>query len=244
VLRRKATSKTYLKILMLAGVLAVIGGGAGTFASFTAETTNSGNTFATGTLFLQNDGITNAGGTTTTCKSEAGPAAAPYNQQTCATLFTVPALGASTTVWASLKLTNTGSLDATGVSFKGSCTGASGTTVFGGAIDLCTGLKLVIEEWTQAWGAAVAASCAFPASTTAACTPSTGTALSGLGTVTPLTLAPGGGLNNTGVLLSKTSGANSGTRWFKIGITAPASLDNTYQNRTATFGLTWHIDQA
>ena len=57
--KKRFTSKTYLKVLIVVGLLAVIGGGAGTFASFNAETTNNGNYFATGTLVLNDNGGTN-----------------------------------------------------------------------------------------------------------------------------------------------------------------------------------------
>src|SRR4051794_10752410 len=47
-------SKTYLKLMTVVGLVAVVGGNAGTVASFNAEATNAGNTFATGTLLLSN----------------------------------------------------------------------------------------------------------------------------------------------------------------------------------------------
>ena len=51
----KKRFKQYLMLLTVVGLVAVAaGGGSGTFASFTAETTNAGNTFATGTLVLSN----------------------------------------------------------------------------------------------------------------------------------------------------------------------------------------------
>ncbi len=55
--------KQYLTLLMAIGVIAVVAGGSGTFASFTAEVTHTGNTFATGTLLLHSTSGT------TTCAS-------------------------------------------------------------------------------------------------------------------------------------------------------------------------------
>lgn len=57
--------KQYLMLLTAIGLIAIASGGSGTFASFTAETANPGNTFATGTLYLH-DSVTN----NTECTSE------------------------------------------------------------------------------------------------------------------------------------------------------------------------------
>ena len=46
--------KQYLMLLTVIGVASIAANGSGTFASFTAETVNPGNTFSTGTLFLHN----------------------------------------------------------------------------------------------------------------------------------------------------------------------------------------------
>jgi predicted ribosomally synthesized peptide with SipW-like signal peptide len=81
--------KQYLMLLTAIGLIAIAsGGGSGTFASFTAEVHNPGNTFATGSLYLH-DSVTNLG----ECTSES----APLNSNTtetpgdsCDTLFTVP----------------------------------------------------------------------------------------------------------------------------------------------------------
>jgi predicted ribosomally synthesized peptide with SipW-like signal peptide len=112
----KKRIKQYLMLLLAIGVIAVVASGSGTFASFTAETTNANNTFATGTLFLHN---TKDGGTT--CTSESGTG----NVQTsgCDTLFTVTNLAGNSTQTANLTLTNAGSLDSQNISFfaPGAC---------------------------------------------------------------------------------------------------------------------------
>jgi len=110
VAKRRFTSKTYLKLLIVAGILAVIGGGAGTFATFNAETTNAGNTFATGTLFLHN---TNG---STTCTSEANSGNLNTTGSTgCAVLFTVT--NPTGTSHADIALKNAGTIDASSLSF-------------------------------------------------------------------------------------------------------------------------------
>lgn len=101
--------KQYLTLLMAIGVIAVVAGGSGTFASFQAETTNSGNTFATGTLFLHN-----TSGSTTCTSESASDNLAPTG---CATLFTVAALGPNDTGHADLTLTNAGTVNSSQIQF-------------------------------------------------------------------------------------------------------------------------------
>ena len=48
----RTKTKRYLVLLAAVGLVAAALGGTGTFASFTADVTNSGNTFQTGTLLL------------------------------------------------------------------------------------------------------------------------------------------------------------------------------------------------
>jgi hypothetical protein len=106
----KTKTKRYLVLLAAIGLVAAALGGTGTFASFSAETTNAGNFFATGTLFLHNNGGT------TTCKSETSPT----NIQTsgCDVLFSVAPLNDATNPnWAHLTLTNAGSVDAVDIKF-------------------------------------------------------------------------------------------------------------------------------
>lgn len=105
--------KQYLMLLLAIGVIAVaMSGGSGTFAGFTAETANNGNTFLTGTLFMHN---TPNGGTV--CKSESG---ALNVNSGCNVLFSVGNVKPDgTTIYtATLALANAGSLNASGISFS------------------------------------------------------------------------------------------------------------------------------
>jgi predicted ribosomally synthesized peptide with SipW-like signal peptide len=84
--------KQYLMLLTAIGLIAIAsGGGSGTFASFTAEVHNPGNTFATGSLYLH-DSVTNLA----ECKSEEAPANSNTSEtpntsgHNCDTLLTVP----------------------------------------------------------------------------------------------------------------------------------------------------------
>jgi predicted ribosomally synthesized peptide with SipW-like signal peptide len=71
-------------LLAALGVIAVaLGGGSGTFASFNAEVANTGNTFATGTLILNDNGGTN------TCTSAVNSGNSNTAGTDCDTLFNV-----------------------------------------------------------------------------------------------------------------------------------------------------------
>jgi hypothetical protein len=104
-------TKRYLVVLAAIGLVSVAIGGAGTFASFNAETTNAGNYFAAGTLLLHNT----ANGTTCTSESDT-----TNNFQTsgCSVLFSLAPITDSTAVqWASLTLTNAGTVNAKDIRF-------------------------------------------------------------------------------------------------------------------------------
>src|SRR5205807_2047333 len=111
------------KVLLSLGVVAGIGAlaGAGTFATFTAQTTNPTNVFADGTLVLSN-----TVGAGTACLSTGGGTTDVNSNGSCDTAFnlTVKAPGDSGT--ANITLENKGSLAASALkAFSGSCTDAN-----------------------------------------------------------------------------------------------------------------------
>jgi predicted ribosomally synthesized peptide with SipW-like signal peptide len=83
---RKRT-KQYLMLLMVIGLVSIAAGGSGTFASFTAETHNGGNTFATGSLYLH-DSVSNLSECTSESDSKNSNTAEGAGNA-CSTLFTV-----------------------------------------------------------------------------------------------------------------------------------------------------------
>ena len=114
--------KRYLMLLAVIGLVAIAsGGGTCTFASFSAEVANTGNYFATGTLFLHDDGGT------TTCNSESDLTgnANVTSLTGCDVLFHVNPLAPNSLTTAPLKLTNAGSIDATDLKFSLGSTGCS-----------------------------------------------------------------------------------------------------------------------
>jgi hypothetical protein len=82
----KKRVKQYLMLLTAIGLVSIAAGGSGTFASFDAEVTNSGNYFATGTLVLNDNGGTN------TCTSAVDSDNHNTTGTDCDTLFTTPKL--------------------------------------------------------------------------------------------------------------------------------------------------------
>ena len=226
--RKRFTSKTYLKLLILAGILAVIGGGAGTFATFTAETTNTGNVFANGTLFLHS---TPDGGTTCTSESDL----TNNSNTTCSALFNTTLTGGTST--ARLQLNDAGTIAASDIKFKvGSCTitnnfAGTGSTVTFGTSPTCTDLQLAIQETQSDWTTNVY--CGYGSFTGNVCNID---AAHNLGVATSLTT-----LNTTGA--TPATLAAGASRYYVIEINPNVPSNNTLQNRRATFDLTWHIDQ-
>lgn len=94
--------KQYLTLLMAIGVIAIVAGGTGTFASFNAVVEHTGNTYATGTLLLHSTGTPAGSTTATTCASESNSSNSNTTSTTnigsttatgCAVLFNNISLG-------------------------------------------------------------------------------------------------------------------------------------------------------
>ena len=234
----KKRFKQYLMLLTVVGLVAVAaGGGSGTFASFSAEVTNPGNTFASGTLFLHNTSGA------TTCTSESG--ALNVNPGTgvggdsCAVLFSASSFQ-NGAVTANIALNNAGTVNAQDIKFDiSSCTvsdnfASTGVhTVFGSA-PTCAMLYLTVQEKTDntfttntycAFGTDTAGACAAPSNTL------------NLGNTTSLTTL------KTTAAATATLNAST-TRYYTITINAGGvTNDNTLQNRRVTFDMLWHLDQ-
>ena len=145
--KKRFTSKTYLKVLIVVGLLAVIGGGAGTFASFNAQTTNAGNTFATGTLVLRNTigasvCLSTGGGNTNTNQNSAG----------CGTFFNTTISEPGDSAGANLTLENRGSIAASLLNLTASsCVDANNSLeTFHGTGNVCGELNFYVQEWNDA----------------------------------------------------------------------------------------------
>jgi predicted ribosomally synthesized peptide with SipW-like signal peptide len=233
--------KQYLMLLMVIGVIAAAASGSGTFASFSAQVTNPGNTFASGTLYLHDQSGS------TTCTSESNSlnvnpgTGAGGTGDGCAVLFNGIDLATTTTSSANIALNNAGSVNAQNIKFRvNNCTVTTngGSTTFGTA-PTCGDFYITIQEKTDgtyasnkfcAFGPGVlAAACAAPANTVTLASSQAGgfanlSMDNGSGSATPASLTAGS------------------TRYYTIRIDAnPPSGNNALQNRKVSFDLDWQI---
>ena len=219
--------------------LVIVGGlgnvaATGTFASFSAATTNPGSTFQTGTIVLSN---TKAGGGA--CFSYgADPSAISTNANTCDALFSfAPNQKPGTDTTVNLTLTASGTVDASKFNVHASvpCESTNDAGSYHGNGDLCGFLRTTIQETdasfqplacrydTDSTGTTCDAATAAPslASLSTAHTPTT-----------PLQL---------GTLPSGTS------RHFQIRVAFPnsttAGAENSVMGKQASWALSWVLEQ-
>jgi hypothetical protein len=222
------------KVLLSLGVVAGIGAlaGAGTFATFTAQTTNPTNTFANGTLVLSN-----TVGSGSACLSTAGGDTDSNANGSCDTLFSLSVQAPGDSSTADLTLENAGSLAASALKvFSASCTDADASGEdFNGTGSPCDTVQLYIQQYSDAF--TTASGCLYGGATGNTCDFSdTGKTLSAFVTAHP-DLA--GGLSAGA--LAASGGAD--TTWIRIGVKLPSTADNTLQGRAASLAFNWHITQ-
>jgi predicted ribosomally synthesized peptide with SipW-like signal peptide len=260
--KKHFTSKTYLKVLIVVGLLAVVGGGAGTFATFNAQVSNTGNTFATGSLQLS-DQVPNQ----TACLSYNGTGNANANCHAILSVATSPGAkpgGAIAT--GTLTVQNTGTLPASKFElFAPSSTDCADSQVAAlGTLNpttgnpLCNAVVMFVQETAQSGtgetGEGTLTYCWYGVSndTDQTCD----TTLSYLDAhntdtittfdtneTTPgieLNLLSASGTTDTGAASELPVGAS---RTFEVGLYLPSTATNELQALKSTFGLTWHIDQ-
>jgi hypothetical protein len=220
-------------IITVAVLVALIGSfGAGTFATFNAQTNNAGNVFAHGTIVLSN---TKQGGSA--CLSTGGGNTNTNVNTGCDQLLnlTVKKPGDAATIQLTLK--NVGDLNASTFKvFTPTCTNADVVAeTYHGTGNPCTIVQLYVQQWTSNTfttplaclygGAAVANTCDFTDTSKTVGSFSTTYSSSSNG------LAISGGL------------AAGASAYFTIGVQSPSSADNTYQGRQLTADLDWYIAQ-
>ena len=230
----KKRIKQYLMLLCVIGLVSVAAGSS-TFASFSAQTTNTGNTFAAGTLFLHD---TSNGATLCTSESQTTGPNFNIDPAGCGILFTADlSQGAAT---AHLALNNAGSLASTDLlASVPTCSWSKTNNASPTFISVpanCNGLYVTIQETDSSYtvpGSDVY--CAYgPSTAQPDCDAPNNTAtLSNLSSATQLKTT--GNANAT-----LTAGQ---TRYYVIKID-PTSVGtgNALQNLTATFDMRWHID--
>jgi predicted ribosomally synthesized peptide with SipW-like signal peptide len=220
-------ARRLLMSFLLVGAVSSVAGVA-TFASFSAQTTNSGSTFATGTMVLS-DKVNAA----SACLSTAGLDTDSNANAACTAAFALTAKkpGDSDTS-AHLTLKNDGSIDAT--AFKlyaaGACAAANDAETYHGTGNPCTVVDLYVQETASDFSTNVA--CFYP---------------TGLGTNCAFndtkTLSDFSATYLTGTPLSVGALTNGATRYFVLGVKMPSGTGNSMQGRQASIGFTWEIDQ-
>ena len=229
-------------LAVLAGTLLVASiAGAGTFASFSASTTNS-SSFATGTLTL-----TDSVNGNTACLSTAGGVDNNNSNGTCDVLWNLTVKKPGDVASATVDLVNTGTLGASGLDafVTGAC--SSGTTgSVNGSGNLCGSLQFYVETFTTAndrsTSNAAQSTCYYggnaPSGTPASaalCTFGAGQTLADFATQFPS--------SSTTLSIPGALAATNGTKFLKVGIQLPSAAANSVQGRTASIGISWRALQ-
>ena len=231
----KKRVKQYLTILSVIGLVS-IASGSGTFASFSAQTTNTGNTFSAGTLFLHDT----ANGTTT-CTSESQTTGPNYNIDPTggsyhASIDYDPSKEA--TIRTEVRHDsgrNVCLIDSVGATCTWSKTNIASPTFIALPAN-CSGLYVSVQETDSTYTVpSTDVYCAFgPSASQPDCSAPNNTAT--LASLTASTQLKTTG--NTNATL--TAGQ---TRYYVITIDpSGVGSGNALQNLTATFDLRWHID--
>lgn len=218
-----------LTIAVVIAGLAALGGNS--FASYSAQTTNPNNKFATGALVLTN---TKQGGSA--CLSTAGGATDTNVNNSCDQLLNLSVKKPGDSATVNLTVQNSGSLPATIFKvFSSACTDSNAAAeTYHGTGSLCSKVQLYIQQTDSSFstktaclygGAAVTNTCDFTDTT------KTLTAFSSTYTNSTTGLSIGSGL-----------AANTST-YFTIGVMLPSSADNTMQGRAAAIDLSWFLQQ-
>ena len=229
----RTTKKLLLSVIAI-GLLASITVG-GTYAVMTSESSNRGDSIASGTLTFSN-----TVGTGTACLSQSGSSNV---NTTCGVLLQPTPLWypiASPPTAGQASITNitikdTGSLPASRLSiYMPSC--AAGTTSGAPAnpspINPCStpqGLDLYVQETDSSFNPTT---CWYPVYAAGACALTDGT----LGTFFTTYAAPATALSLGG------GPAAQGSRYFQIGLAEPTDGANGLQGQTALLTLTWHME--
>jgi hypothetical protein len=218
--------KALLSALVLAAIVAIA---AASFATFTAQTNNPNNKFATGTLVLGNQK-----NTATECLSTAGGSTDTNSNASCDTLVNLsvqkPGDGTNTNV----VLTNHGSLAGTNFRlYMPSCTDSDvSTEAYHGTGSVCGALEIYVQQYTDntfgtpsscIYGGGTSSTCAFdPAKNLTDFTTNYNSTVSGIN----LSALPSGQVN-----------------YYRVYVLLPSTSDNTLQGRQAVFNLDWYLAQ-
>jgi hypothetical protein len=224
------------KVLLTLGVVAGIGAlaGAGTFATFTAQTTNPNNVFADGTLVLSNKVDTGSA-----CLSTGAGVDTDINDNaSCDVAFDLSVQKPGDSATEDLALQDVGSLAASVLKTFGTCTdGNSAGETYHGTGNPCSEVQFYVQQWADSGHLAVS-HCLY-GGVTVANTCDFSSATKTLRDFVTTYHDAGSGLS-AGSLAHLGAGD---TTWFTIGVKLPSGANNTFQGRAATLALSWHITQ-
>jgi len=243
--------KKVLITMLVLGALAAVGGG--TYASFNAVTTNPGNTFQTGSIFLSNDKNTTA----TTCFSYGTLTAGQFtnnNSNACSTLVTVATTKPSATVTTVvLHLKNVGSTAGT-LGLTTTCSSANSDPTASGNRPLCDRLAIRVmpcTSYTSGNTSCTATSithCVYsqtaPYVDAAAACGALGYPAFGVEPAAATTGTLSDLVTRTTTNTTVDSLAAAAEVFYEIDIQLPdtgAGNENDVQGKTATFGFTWTL---
>ena len=245
--------------MMVLGTVAAIGGG-GSFASFTANTTNANNVFQTGLLQLKNDGPGNACFSTDQQSTGAGNVGDNDNAA-CDALFTATTLNIpGAAVNADLVLENTGNIPgyiqvytANGATCTSAASDAARPT---GAGELCSVVTMTIQEFNDLDNDGVYDGagedltggdtyCVFPYSAGSNC--AAGGTLASFYAASGL---DGSGVGGLPAIAATKQIAAAAKRAYRISLSFPSTgvtaggvgSENAYQNRKLnSFNMSWRL---
>ena len=241
----------FRKLVVTAAAVGTLGAlvGTGTFASFSASTTNKDNVFATGTIELSNtkqDGVACVSGYTGTGTANPQTNLDGNGNDQCDALIDMPLARPGATSIGNVALANSGEYDGLlQVWLDGCASAVADATAPAGSGNLCDKVEVYIQETNSAYTNAVS-SCVFPFSANAACDDewaATGDSIAALATAaTPAAPAP-----STAITLDE-----GAVRYYQVALRFPDGefdvdgngADNAFQNRHASFDLTWRLREA
>ena len=204
---------------------------AASVATFTAETKNPTNKFATGTLVLSN---TKTGGSGA-CLSTGGGATDTNVNSACDTLFSLTVRKPGDAATANLTLLNAGSLAASALKvYSSACTDANATgESYNGTGSMCANVQLYIQQWTSNTFA-TPSTCIYGGGTASTCAYSSSKTMGDFAT----------NYGSSGSALTIGSGlASAASGYFTIAVQLPSTAGNNLQGRSAAEDFTWHLDQ-
>lgn len=221
--------------------------GAGTFASFSASTENPDNVFSTGQIELSN---TKQGGTACLSGHTGTGTGSPAtdldanDNSGCDALIDLTLRSPGDTANGRLALANTGDYDGLLQFWLDGCTNTTVVTPAGSG-NLCDKLEVYVQEFDSAYTTPTS-SCVFPFNAGAACNASwsaAGDSLTDLAS-SATAAAP---KPTAAVAL-----AQAATKYYQVslrfadgGFDANGNgVDNAFQNRRASFDLTWRLREA